>query len=85
MNVFAYTLLTLWLMPRVALRVWWMVVPIFLAGGGAGLYYHDTTYALWGIVVALLATLLASIVQLQALNGTGWIPPAWFISLVRNK
>jgi len=82
-NAVASMLLTLWLMPRVAIKIWWLVASILLVGVGIGLYHHALTYALWGMAVAVVATLFISILELQSLNGTGWIPPAWFISLIK--
>lgn len=84
MNILARTLLTLWLMPRVAMRTWWIVAPILLVGVGTDLYRHDFKYALWGIALAVAVTLIASVAQLWALNGTGWIPPTWCVSLIRK-
>ena len=72
-------LLTLWLTPRVAIRIWWLIALICLIGVGIGLYHHDLVYVLWGIAVAVVVIIVTSVVQLQSLNGTGWVPPAWFI------
>ena len=62
-----------------------VVAPIFLVGIGVGLYYHDLAYVLWGMTIAVVVTLPASIMQLQALNGSGWIPPMWFLSLISKR
>jgi|GEM_PF-4960614 len=85
MERIAMSLLALWMAPRVAMKIWWAITPIILIGVGISLYSHDSLYSIWGFLIALVIIAFATIDTLLSLNGTGWIPPRWFITLLEKK
>ncbi len=60
--------------------VWGVPVAI---GGGLALYFHTMSYLVWGAIIGIVVVVVLAIRYWGSLPGTGWIPPAWFISMTK--